>query len=276
MLIARLIFSAIFLLTSAAFAAEKNAVPAKPKPVLTAKAQKLHDIIVILDPGHGGKDPGAHGRLGTLEKNVVIAISRYVQTELKKTKGIKVYLTRSRDVYIPLRDRLSIARKYKADIFIAIHADAFQNTAARGASIFALSQRGATSESARWLAEQENQSELGGANLNDKDYVLKSVLLDMSQTNTINASLNLGQSILAYLNRFTQLHSRKVEQAAFVVLKSPDIPSLLIETGFISNPQEERNLRSPAYQQKLAQKIAAGIIDYFKENTPPNTTFGKS
>lgn len=243
------------------------------KPVLEATQQKQQDIIVVLDPGHGGKDPGARGHQKTQEKEVVLSIGLYLQKELQ-IPGFRVYLTRSTDVYLPLRERLKIARQHKADIFIAIHADAYRNFSAKGASIFALSQHGATSESARWLAERENESELlGGPSLNDKDYLLRSVLLDMSQTATINSSILLASRILERFSHFTHLHSSKVEQAAFVVLKSPDIPSILIECGFISNQEEEKKLRDPTYQKKLAHEIKEGILHYFQQNPPPNSIF---
>jgi N-acetylmuramoyl-L-alanine amidase len=253
-----------------------------PQPTLSPKVavltnqqnEKREDLIVVLDPGHGGKDSGAQGKQGTEEKTVVLAIALSLQKELQAVPGIKVYMTRSTDIFIPLRDRLSIARKRKADLFIALHADAFKNASARGASIFALSQRGATSEGAHWLAEKENESEmLGGADLSDKDHLLKSVLIDMSQTVTINSSILLGQQILDRFHAFTLLHSHKVEQAAFVVLKSPDIPSILIENGFISNPQEERNLSSSDYQEKLAKEIKRGVVNYFIENASMSSVF---
>ncbi len=231
-------------------------------------------LVVVIDPGHGGKDPGAIGARGYQEKNVVLAISKDLQADLVSLPGVKVYLTRDSDKFISLRGRLGIARKYKADIFIAMHADAYRNSDANGASVFALSERGATSESARWLAEKENQSEmLGGADLNDKDYLLKSVLIDMSQTATINASLELGNSILQQLREMTKLHSHKVGQAAFVVLKSPDISSILIENGFMSNPVEENKLITPSYQELLAERIKNGVVVYFKTHAAPTTIF---
>jgi N-acetylmuramoyl-L-alanine amidase len=248
--------------------------PIKSPVMKMSSNEKWQDLVVVLDPGHGGKDSGAKGKQGTQEKEVVLAIGLMLQKELQAIRGLKVYMTRSTDVFIPLRERLSIARQHKADLFIALHADAFKNSSARGASVFALSQRGATSEGAHWLAEKENESEmLGGADLSDKDHMLKSVLIDMSQTVTINSSILLGQDILDRFQSFTLLHSHKVEQAAFVVLKSPDIPSLLIENGFISNLQEENNLRSPGYQEKLAKEIKQGVMTYFIENAPVNSVF---
>ncbi len=231
------------------------------------------DIIVVVDPGHGGKDPGATGPKGIHEKNVVLAISKDIQRDINAIPGMTTRLTRSGDYYITLRDRLRIARKDNADFFVAIHADAFHTRNAYGASVFALSQRGATSEAARWLAEKENYSELGGVYLANKSRVLRSVLIDLSQTATIRQSLSVGGTIVHQLESITPMHSTKVEQARFVVLKSPDIPSLLIETGFISNPKEERLLSSSWYQQKLAKAITKGIKNYFWLHPPPATLF---
>lgn len=246
-----------------------------PQAVLDASSRNRgRDLIVVIDPGHGGKDPGAIGSRGTREKHVVLSIGTYLQQALNRYPGVKVYMTRSGDHYIPLRQRLAIARKYKADVFVSVHADSFKNSKARGASVYALSQRGATSESARWLAQKENESEmLGGAELSNKSYLLRSVLIDMSQTATINNGLLMGSKVLANLKAMTRLHSNKVEQAAFVVLKSPDIPSILVENGFISNPYEERSLRTSSYRQRLADAIARGIVSYFKNKLPPNTKF---
>lgn len=246
--------------------------PRKPLPVVTVRVpKKLRNVIVVIDPGHGGKDPGATGLRGTHEKNVVLGISRNLQRLINQQHGMRAVMTRRADYYISLRRRLQIARKDKGDIFIAIHADAFKNRQSHGASVYALSPRGATSEAARWLAERENYSELGGVDLSDKSYVLRSVLLDLSQTATIGSSLQLGTAVLGNLGRITRLHNKKVEQARFVVLKSPDIPSILIETGFISNPREELNLRSSRFQRKVAQAILSGVKRYFWMNPPPGT-----
>lgn len=236
---------------------------AKTDKILTEK----HNIIIVIDPGHGGKDSGAIGPNKTMEKHVVLAISKRLQKKFNQEPGFKAELTRNTDKFIPLRQRLSIARKCKADIFIAIHADsAYQNSNASGASVFALSTDGATSEMAHWMAKKENTSEfIYGINITN-DRLLRSVLLDLSQTHIIHVSLKIGQQILNQLNHVTPLHDKQVEQAAFVVLKSPDIPSLLIETGYISNPIQEKKLCDPAYQQQLTDSIAQGIIDYFKKN----------
>ena len=230
------------------------------------------DVIVVIDPGHGGKDPGATGVRGTHEKTVVLSISKKLYRMINQQPGFKAYLTRDTDVYLSLRQRLAIARKHKADMFVAIHADAFSNTTAKGASVFALSSKGATSEAARWLAERENQSELiGGVDLTDKTHMLQSVLISLSQTATIRSSIEIGNVIISSLKTFAHLHDDDVDQAAFVVLKSPDIPSLLIETGFLSNPQEEQRLRTQSYQNKIAQSIKHGIVSYFQVQPPRGT-----
>lgn len=234
----------------------------------------LRDVIVVLDAGHGGKDPGARGPGQSKEKNVVLAITLKLKQLIDRQPGMKAVLTRSGDYYVGLRQRLDIAREYNGDVFVSIHADAFNNPHSTGASVFALSQSGATSEAARWIAEKENYSELGGVNLEDLDDtngVVRSVLIDLSQTATINAGLQMGGRVLNQLTHFTRLHNNKVDQARFVVLKSPDIPSILIETGFISNPREERNLTNPIYQSRLSQAIFQGIKGYFWENPPHGT-----
>jgi N-acetylmuramoyl-L-alanine amidase len=242
----------------------------EPKVKLTDKTS-ARPIMVVIDPGHGGKDSGAVGPNNVREKDVVLAISKLLQKTFKQQAGFDAELTRYRDIFIPLRQRLAIARKCKADIFIAIHADAaYRNQEAVGASVFALSERGATSEGARWLAQNENESELIHGVIVDKDQLLRSVLLDLSQTHTIAVSLEMGQSILAKLSVFSKLHYRRVEQAAFVVLKSPDIPSLLVETGYISNPIQEKNLQDPKYQQQIANAIVQGVIAYFIQHPPGN------
>lgn len=246
---------------------------AKPKPIMVAAPRNtkpsMRKVIIVIDPGHGGKDPGATGQRGTHEKHVVLSISRQLQRLINKQPGFKAVLTRNGDYYLSLRKRLAIARKYKADMFIAIHADAFKNRKAHGASVYALSERGATSEAARWLAQRENKSELmGGVDLADKGHLLRSVLIDLSQTATISASLKIGDQLLSSLRRVTKLHHSVVEQAAFVVLKSPDIPSLLVETGFISNWREEAHLRNRRYQIKLANALMQGIRLYFVRYPP--------
>lgn len=245
--------------------------PARNKTPITSKRKRNRPVMVVIDPGHGGKDSGAVGSGNTREKDVVLAISKILQQAFRQQPGFAAELTRSQDVFISLRQRLEIARRCKADIFIAIHADAaYQNQSAIGASVFALSERGATSEGARWLAQKENESELVHGIIVDKDQMLRSVLLDLSQTHTIAVSLSMGQFILNRLSTITRLHYARVEQAAFVVLKSPDTPSLLVETGYISNPTQEAKLRDPAYQRQLANAIVQGVVAYFAVHPPQN------
>lgn len=245
-----------------------------PVQGLHIPAKSLRDVVIVLDPGHGGKDPGAIGTHKSAEKHVVLAIALKLKQLIDRQPGMRAVLTRNGDYYIGLRERMDIARRHNADIFVAIHADAFQNHNSSGASVFALSPRGATSEAARWLAEKENHSELGGVNLSgldDRNGVIRTVLLDLSQTATIGASLQMGSRVLKGLNSITNLHNTRVEQARFVVLKSPDIPSILIETGFISNPREEKNLNSPIYQAQLTQAIFKGLKGYFWDYPPHGT-----
>lgn len=248
-----------------------------PAQIITAnkvlKANLGRNIIVVVDPGHGGKDPGATGPMGIHEKNVVLAMGKDIRRDVDAIPGMTAKMTRYGDYFITLRDRLNIARRDHADFFVAIHADAFIERDAVGASVFALSQRGATSEAARWLAQKENYSELGGVDLADKSRVLRSVLIDLSQTATITQSLDVGKMVAHSIAKITPMHSQQVEQARFVVLKSPDIPSLLVETGFITNPKEEKLLSSPWYQQKIAAAITAGVKAYFWKFPPPDTLF---
>lgn len=226
-------------------------------------------IIIVIDPGHGGKDPGATGIYDIHEKDVVLSIAKKLAFLINQQPGFKAVLTRNNDVFLTLRERLAIARQYKADMFIAIHADAYFNPQSHGVSLFALSQRGATSEAARWLAANENQSELvGGVELGDKENILRSVLINLSQTATIQASLLIGAEIINHVHPFAHLHHGRVEQAAFVVLKSPDIPSLLIETGFLSNVNEAQNLINPQYQQTIAEAVMEGITGYWNKRNP--------
>lgn len=247
---------------------------APPKALISSDSRQEYrrKVVVVIDPGHGGKDPGAIGRDGTREKNVVLAISRKLYQLINSEPGFTAKLTRTGDYYITLRQRLAIARQYHADMFIAIHADKWKNTTAKGASIFALSTRGATGEAARWLASRENKSELmGGATLSDKNQTLKSVLINLSQTAAITSSLQIGDALMDALKLITPLHVHHIEQAAFVVLKSPDIPSLLVETGFLSNPREEQQLQSSAYQMRMAAAINRGLIHYYREHPPRDT-----
>lgn len=226
---------------------------------------KPEQFTVVIDAGHGGRDGGAKGPKGVQEKNIVLGIAKRLAEQINKQSGMRAILTRNSDVYVPLRQRLKLARKGRADLFVAIHADAFFHAGARGASVYALSQRGATSEAARWLAQRDNHTELDDVDLRelgDSSPMVRSVLIDMAQTVTIRDSVRLGNRLLDQLNQVGKLHYKRVEQAPFVVLKSPDIPSVLIETGFISNPQEETRLDNPIYQAKLAKAILKGILAY--------------
>ena len=249
--------------------------PAKPEIKLAPVPNGKRDIIIAIDAGHGGEDPGASGSKGEHEKDVVLQIAKELQRQINQERGFRAELTRTGDYFIPLRQRTEIARKKGADLFISIHADAAPSTAAYGASVFALSERGATSETARWLADSENRSDLiggaGNVSLDDKDRMLAGVLLDLSMTASLSSSLNVGQKVLSNIGRVTTLHKNRVEQAAFMVLKSPDIPSILVETGFISNAGESSKLRSTAHQQALARSIRAGVRQFFEQNPPPGT-----
>ena len=245
------------------------------QPTVTESTTGKRNIVVVVDAGHGGEDPGAIGPRGTLEKDVVLNMARTLAEMIERKPGYTAKLTRTGDYYIDLRSRTILARKHNADLFVSVHADAFRTPQPRGASVFALSQRGATSETARWLAQSENRSDLiggaGGVSLDGRDDMLAGVLLDLSMTASINSSLGVGSTILDQLGGVAKLHKKGVEQAAFAVLKSPDIPSILVEAGFISNPQEERNLSSPAYQRKLSEAVFRGIDDYFSKTPPPGT-----
>ncbi|MFW5825060.1 MAG: N-acetylmuramoyl-L-alanine amidase [Marinobacter sp.] len=245
------------------------------KPIVRKDTGGERDIVVVIDAGHGGEDPGAIGPNGTLEKDVVFAMAQELKDFIDSKPGYEARLTRTGDYYIDLRRRMLLARKHKADLFVSVHADAFRSPRPSGASVFALSQQGATSETARWLARSENRSDLiggeGGVTLGDKDDILAGVLLDLSMTASINASVGVGDYILSKLGQVTKLHKRSVEQAAFVVLKSPDIPSVLVEAGFISNPGEERNLVTKAHQRKVARAVFEGIDEYFTALPPPGT-----
>lgn len=247
----------------------------KPKPTAKTKpasSSGMRDIVIAVDAGHGGDDVGAIGSSGTYEKNIVMAISRELVAIINRQKGMRGVLIREGDYYVGLRTRMLKARDVKADLFISIHADAFRDRRVRGSSVYVLSQRGASSEAAHWLAENENASDLvGGVSLDDKDDVLKSVLLDLSQTASLDASIDAAKSILGALKKLGKVHKREVQHDGFMVLKSPDIPSLLIETAFISNPAEERRLTSEKYRRKLAGSIFSGIRTYFEESTPPGT-----
>ena len=248
-----------------------------PQPVDPKRGKKdplaPKPIVIVIDPGHGGEDPGAVGARGSLEKDVTLIIARKLKALAEQEPNIRVALTRDADYFIPLPVRVEKARRAKADLFISIHADAFVQPHARGSSVFALSERGATSAAARWLASKENDSDLiGGVSLDTKDRYLAQTLLDLSQTATISDSLKLGKHVLAELGDINTLHKNQVEQAGFAVLKAPDIPSILVETAFISNPEEERRLNDDAYQTRMAKAILEGVKRYVAKNPPVRST----
>ncbi len=240
---------------------------AEPK---TDRAPQVNRMLTIaLDPGHGGEDPGAVGRRGSYEKNIVLAIAKRLKAKLEQHPNMRVMLTRDGDYFVPLHVRVQKARKVQADLFVSIHADAFVKPTANGSSVFALSEKGASSTAARWLANKENAADLiGGANIKNHDKQLASVLLDLSTTAQINDSLKLGKAVLNEIGGINRLHKDAVEQAGFAVLKAPDIPSILIETAFISNPAEEAKLNDDAYQNRMADAISQGIRKYFAKNPP--------
>lgn len=249
-----------------------------PEDTTVQKAQPhpKRDIIIAIDAGHGGEDPGAIGPSGTREKDIVLEISRRLADKVNATTGFKAVLIRDGDYYIGLRQRTQLAREQKADFFVSIHADAFSSPRPQGSSVYALSQRGATSETAQWLANSENRADLiggvdGNLSLRDKDQVLRGVLLDLTMTATLNDSLSIGGQVLDQLGRVNRLHKSRVEQAGFMVLKSPDIPSLLVETGFISNPGEERRLKSASHQEHIAKAILNGVKGHFERHPPPTS-----
>jgi N-acetylmuramoyl-L-alanine amidase len=240
-----------------------------PKPEEKPRPNVARLATIVIDPGHGGEDPGAIGRRGSREKNITLTIGKRLKALIDSEPGMRAVLTRDGDFYLPLQVRVDKARKVKADLFVSIHADAFIRPHARGSSVFALSEKRATSEAARWLANKENDADLiGGVNLDVKDKYLAQTLLDLSQTATIDHSLRLGNSVLKKLGGVNTLHKPRVEQASFAVLKAPDIPSILVETAFISNPDEEKRLNDEAYQDKLARAILDGIREYFAKHPP--------
>jgi N-acetylmuramoyl-L-alanine amidase len=226
-------------------------------------------VTITLDPGHGGEDPGAIGRGGSYEKNVTLAVARRLKARIEAEPNMRVVLTRDSDYFVPLHARVQKARRIQSDLFVSIHADAFVRPDANGSSVFVLSESGASSSAARYLAQKENAADLiGGVNIDVKDPVLARTLLDLSQTATINDSLKLGKAVLGEIGGINRLHKATVEQAGFAVLKAPDIPSILIETAFISNPEEEKRLNDDAYQDKLAEAILSGIRKYLAKNPP--------
>ncbi|MBA4742842.1 MAG: N-acetylmuramoyl-L-alanine amidase [Azoarcus sp.] len=239
----------------------------------SAEAARPHIHTVVIDPGHGGEDPGAIGRRGSYEKNVTLSIAKRLKARIDAQPDMQAVLTRNGDYFVPLYQRVAIARRAKADLFVSIHADAFVKPQANGSSVYVLSERGATSTAARWLAQKENEADLiGGVNLTRQEGHLARTLLDLSQTATINDSLKLASSVLGQLGGINRLHKPQVEQAGFAVLRSPDVPSILVETAFISNPDEERRLNDGAYQNKLADAIIGGIREYLDTGAPARRT----
>ena len=243
--------------------------PAKPVEKYDRNGKLVRMLTVVLDPGHGGEDPGASGRNGSREKDIVLAIAKRLKTRIEEIPNMRVMLTRDGDYFVPLGTRVEKARKVQADLFVSIHADAFVQPTARGSSVFVLSEKGASSTAARWLADKENLADtIGGVNVRSHDRQLASVLIDLSTTAQINDSLKLGKSVLGEIGGINRLHKGSVEQAGFAVLKAPDIPSILIETAFISNPEEEAKLLDEGYQNQLAEAIVKGIRRYFAKNPP--------
>ncbi|MDD1612558.1 MAG: N-acetylmuramoyl-L-alanine amidase [Methylococcaceae bacterium] len=256
--------------TAKKFAEDGNS--ARPAKEAVQAGRSGRNIVVAIDAGHGGEDPGAHGKGGTEEKRVVLAIAKKLAALINGQKGMRAVLVRKGDYYVDLRKRMEIARAANADLFVSVHADAFQKSDVKGASVFTLSNRGASSEAARWLANSENASDLvGGVRLDDKEEVLASVLLDLSQTATLEASNNVARHVLKSFENIGELHFSTVQKAGFLVLKSPDIPSILVETAFISNPAEERKLNNSVHQSKIALTIFNGVRNYFKQYTPNDT-----
>ncbi len=252
-------------------AGEQAAAPVV-RTVAEAVASDERDLVIAIDAGHGGEDPGASGPSGTREKNITLAVAKQLADLIDAEPGMRAEMVRTGDYFIPLHLRHRKAREAKADLFISIHADAFNKPTAAGASVFVMSQRGASSEAARWLAQRENAADLvGGVSLDDKDNTLAAVLLDLSQSATLKASDDVANNVLSALKRVGKTHKPQVEAANFVVLRSPDVPSMLVETAFISNPEEERKLGDPKYRRALAEAILDGVRDYFYTQPPPGT-----
>lgn len=244
-------------------------------PARVTRSEERRDVVIAIDAGHGGEDPGAIGPDRIYEKKVVLEISKRLARHIDAMPGYRAVLVRTGDYYIALRDRVQIARDQRADLFVSVHADAFKSASVHGASVYTLSERGATSETARWLAEKENRSDLiggvGAVSLGDKDDVLAHVLLDLSMDANRSASIDAGASLLRALNGVTRVHKRSVEQAGFAVLKAPDVPSVLVETGYISNPAEARRLNTADHQERIARALAAGIRDHMQVHAPVGT-----
>ena len=262
--------------TRASFTTEAPADVLRPIPAPHAPALDDRDVVIAVDPGHGGKDSGAIGRNGTEEKNVTLAIARALAARSDADPGLRAVLTRDSDVFLLLRDRMNRAREAHADLFVSVHADSIHDPTVSGASVYVLSERGATDEAARWLADRENAADrLGGVPLADKSSSLASLLMDLAQTENISASMTAAQGVLTALNRVGEVRKPRVQQAGFVVLKSPDIPSMLVETAYISNPEDERRLRTAREQHKLADAIFKGLLNYFEQHPPSGTRFAR-
>lgn len=257
--------------------APKTKAEAPKKPAKTVQqVDKRRPVIVAIDAGHGGEDPGASGPNKLREKTVVLAIAQRLKKKLEASPNYRPVMIRSGDYYVSLKGRRELARKHQADLFVSIHADAFTHPSANGASVYALSTRGASSTAAQFLADKENAADLvGGVAVSEMDDVLAGVLTDLSMTATLDSSLSVGKEVLEEMGGFAKLHKKQVEQAAFSVLKSPDIPSILVETGFISNPQEARSLNSAGYQEKMASAIYRGVDRWFEAYPPPGTLFAR-
>ena len=255
-------------------AKRKVKVEESPRPA-TAPVTTGRDVMIAVDAGHGGEDPGALGPRKIQEKHVVLQIAKRTVNEIKKQKGFDAFLIRDGDYYLGHRKRTALAREKRADLFVSIHADAFKQASVSGASVYTLSDRGATSETAKWLAERENQSDMlggvGNVSLDDKDPMLAQVLLDLSMNGNRSQSIQVGKAVLRNMGKVTKLHKKQVEQAAFLVLKSPDMPSILVETGFISNPGEAKKLAQASHQLKLSKAITAGVTEFMRANPPPTT-----
>ncbi len=249
----------------------------QPVSIDRSPSGTARDVVIAIDPGHGGEDPGARGPSGVWEKQVVLEISRQLADLINRERGMRAVLTRDGDYFLPLRKRMDVARKHRADLFISIHADAFKDSRVGGSSVYILSERGASSEAARWLAERENASDLiGGVNLDVDDNILASVLLDLSQTASLEMSIDVADRVLGGLKKIGKVHKRQVQSAGFAVLKSPDVPSILVETAYISNPREEKNLRDKNFQIKLAGAILDGLRSYFSEYAPEGTLLAQN
>jgi N-acetylmuramoyl-L-alanine amidase len=256
---------------------ELDAKRARAQVPLMRADEGNRDLVIAIDAGHGGEDPGAVGRRGTHEKDVVLAVARRLAEQVDREPGMRAVLTRDGDYFLSLRQRVAKARMHRADLFVSVHADAFKNPNARGSSVYVLSPKGATDEAARWLAARENAADLvGGVSLDDKDDMLASVLLDLSQNASIGASLEVGEFVLNRLGAVNRLHKSSVQQAGFMVLKAPDIPSILVETAFISNLEEEQRLREARYQAQLASALMSGVREYFHVNPPPGTWIARN